>query len=582
MKKIKKIAGVTLGAMLAVSTFASGNFAPLSALEGVAEETGSVETPLTETQSDEMAAYLFVHFVGEGDANGEQIYFSVSRNGTDWETLNEKSPVLTTTLGTKGVRDPNIIRSPDGKFYLIATDLSIYALRGMGNDKWGYSQTDGSKSIVIWESTDLVNWSEPRLKEIARPDAGCAWAPECIWDSQREAYMVFWASKTQDSWTHRIYRCYTDDFDTFTKPELYIESDVSWIDTTFIEHDGVYYRFTKNEDKKYVFMEKSTSINGDFELVSTYSLNGNSASEMTGYEGPTVYKLNGQDKWCLLLDNYGAGTGYKPFVTDDISKGKFVSGDNFNFNDSTFRHGTVLPITLSEYNALKAKWPVETSETGELVFALDFNSENLTATQGNATVTANGGELDYGEGVNGGRAVQLKDNKYISITGNASAVSPLKGLTSFTVSFAAKVAGKSWLFFAAPNTNEQKFESEKYIGALCNGGRLECERYYSDRQSRPTAVSGGSLTSEEWKHVTLVYHANSTILYINGVRVGNVASSVNLQTMLGSDPVIQLGKANWGTGGEFANAWLDEFRIHNYALSSDEVESNYKAVMGIS
>ncbi len=599
----KKFVGAAMSALLTVSLVsgamisAGGVAEPLDGTQpeaNVAEDHVSLlqpreegDTPV-ETEKDEMEAYLFVHFTGtEGSTSDEQIYFSVSQDGTTWKTLNQKKPVLTSDLGEHGVRDPHIVRSPDGnKFYLIATDLSIhhghnYSSRPSG---WGSSQTQGSHSIIIWESEDLVNWSDARIREIARPDAGCTWAPESIWDKEKNAYMVFWASKTQDSWTHRIYRCYTEDFDTFTEPELYIESDVSWIDTTFIEEDGVYYRFTKNEDGSalYVFMEKSTSLSGDFELVSTYSLNGKPASEMKGYEGPTIYKLNGEDKWCLLLDNYGNSAGYKPFITDDISTGRFVSIEGFT-SATKLRHGTVIPITMNEYNALLEKWPIDgPAEHGELVFSLNFDDEDLTASVGGAaTITANGGTLEYGEGVNGGKAVHLADNKYISITGSGinGTNNPIKGHTSLTVSFAVKCTGKSWLFFAAPNTNEQKYQSEKYLGALWStNGTLECERYYSNNQGRPSAVTG-TVTAEEWTHITLVYRAELTTLYINGVEVGSAASTVKLSSLFGLlNPVIQLGKANWESG-EYANAWLDEFQIYDYALSAAEVQSNYANVM---
>ncbi|MDE6411802.1 MAG: family 43 glycosylhydrolase [Clostridia bacterium] len=593
MRKFKKLAGIAMGAMLAVSAFASGNFAPVTALEGVAEETESVQT-YADAQSNELAAYLFVHFVGgEGNENDEQVYFSVSKNGTKWETLNATQPVLKSTVGELGVRDPHIVRSPNGnKFYLIATDLSIYNIHG----DWGGSQTNGSKSIVIWESEDLVNWSEPRLRQIARPDATCAWAPESIWDKDKNAYMVFWASKTQDSWTHRVYRCYTTDFDTFTEPEVYIESDVSLIDTTFIEHEGVYYRFTKNEDgtATYVYLEKCTSLSGEFELVSSYTINGKTVyqkeEDIKGFEGPTAYKINGENKWCLLLDNYGKSAGYKPFVTDDITTARFVSADAFDFGGTRFRHGTVIPITLSEYNALLKKWPVEgAAEEGDLVFELNFDNENLTAALGNANVTSSGGTLTYGEGCKDGaekgKAVKLDGSKFITIKGDvlvtSDKVSPLKNLESCTVSFAVKVerGDTSWWFYAAPNTNAQQGTGykEKYIGAFTKNGTLTCERY-NNNGSRP-APATASYTQSQWMHITLVYRTNATILYIDGEQVGNVGSTVNLKTMLGSTPVIQLGKANWGDG-EFADGWLDEFRIHNYALGREEVQSNYKSAMG--
>lgn len=304
---------------------------------------------------ENMEAYLFVHFIGnENGGKDEQIYFSVSENGADWKTLNGGNPVLISNVGEKGVRDPHIIRSPQGdKYFLIATDLSIYHRKG-DSDMWNSCQTSGSRSIVVWESSDLVNWSEARLAEIAPDDAGCAWAPETVYDPVRERYMVFWASKTaSDGFSvQRIYRSFTEDFKTFTKPELYIDGgEISNIDTNILEDNGIYYRFTKNESQSSVIMEKSASLDGGFEEVGTYKLNGIAGNTVRGYEGPTSYKINGENKWCLLLDYFSKGQGYKPFVTDDITKGEFVSAQDFNF-DGKYRHGTVMPITKAEYDIL--------------------------------------------------------------------------------------------------------------------------------------------------------------------------------------------------------------------------------------
>lgn len=309
--------------------------------------------------NNEMAAYLFVHFIGrEEGENDEQIYFSVSENGTDWKTLNGGRPVLISDVGEKGVRDPHIIRSPKGdKYYIIATDLSIYHRRN-DSDCWNSCQTKGSRSVVIWESDNMADWSEARLTEIAARDAGCAWAPESVYDKTREQYMVFWASKAafDNFTTQRIYRAFTSDFKTFSEPEIYMDGgSISNIDTTITEHDGVYYRFTKNESKSSIIMEKSASLDEGFEAVGTYKINGAAGDEVTGYEGPTAYKVNGENKWCLLLDYFSRKAGYKPFVTDDISKGEFIGAEDFNFDD-IYRHGTVMPITKKEYEILIKKY----------------------------------------------------------------------------------------------------------------------------------------------------------------------------------------------------------------------------------
>ena len=75
------------------------------------------------------AGYLFAYFTGEGTADGEQIRYALSlgNDALHWRELNAGKPVLTSTIGEKGLRDPFVIRSPKGdKFYLIATDLRMY------------------------------------------------------------------------------------------------------------------------------------------------------------------------------------------------------------------------------------------------------------------------------------------------------------------------------------------------------------------------------------------------------------------------------------------------------------------------
>jgi hypothetical protein len=199
------------------------------------------------------AGYLFSHFTGEGTAAGEQVYFALSQGNdpTRWRQLNGGQPVLTSTLGTRGVRDPFVIRSPRGdRFYQIATDLRIY-----GNGNWDAAQRTGSRSIVVWESTDLVNWSAPRLVRVSPDTAGNTWAPEAYYDESLGRYVVFWASTlyaaddpghTGSSYNRMMYAT-TTDFRTFSTAQVWVDKGYSTIDSTLIKHNGTYYRFTKDE-----------------------------------------------------------------------------------------------------------------------------------------------------------------------------------------------------------------------------------------------------------------------------------------------------------------------------------------------
>ncbi len=305
--------------------------------------------PKSVSESD-FKGYFFTYFSGANRADAEQIYFSLSKDGLRWTELNKNNPVMVSNVGDKGVRDPYILRSPEGdKFYMVATDLRI--ANGAG---WSAAQRAGSKSIVVWESNDLVNWSKERLVKVARDDAGCAWAPEVVYDDKTGEYVVFWASRVaQDNYAkHRIYIAKTRDFYTFTEPEVWIDRQQDVIDTDVIKHNGVYYRFSKDEVNKNIIIDKCDQLlNKNYETVSSTSV-----GSQKGVEGPAIFKFNGQNKWCLLLDDYGGG-GYFPMVSDNIASGMFTKLSTSQYSlPSGPRHGTVMQITQAEYDAVMAKW----------------------------------------------------------------------------------------------------------------------------------------------------------------------------------------------------------------------------------
>lgn len=47
----------------------------------------------------------------------------------------------------------------------------------------------------MWESTDLINWTNERLVQVEDKTAGMVWAPEALWDANKGQYLVHWASK---------------------------------------------------------------------------------------------------------------------------------------------------------------------------------------------------------------------------------------------------------------------------------------------------------------------------------------------------------------------------------------------------
>ncbi|MHB8129483.1 MAG: family 43 glycosylhydrolase [Mobilitalea sp.] len=298
---------------------------------------------------NDFIGYLFVYFTGDSDA-GEQVYFSISKDGLHWKDLNEGNPVLISSGGEKGVRDPFIIRSANGsKYYIIATDLRIESGKG-----WSAAQYKGSRAIVIWESVDLVHWSKERIVEVGIPEAGCVWAPEAIYDSQSEDYLVFWASMVKEegeiSAKQRIYCSKTKDFLTFSKAEKYIERDNHVIDTTITWENGYYYRISKDETTQNIKIDKGNDLlHGSFVPVSAPKL-----EQLIGVEGPVAFQFNGSTDWCLMVDHFATNAGYLPLISNNLSSGEFQVLDSIDYDmgKNKKRHGSVLKITQLEYDTL--------------------------------------------------------------------------------------------------------------------------------------------------------------------------------------------------------------------------------------
>lgn len=295
-----------------------------------------------------MAAYLFVHFIGE-EKNGEQIYFSVSRDGLHWKDLNGGKPVLISNTGTCGVRDPFLVRDPNsGTIYLIATDLRIEAGNG-----WGVAQENGSRNLIVWESQDLLHWGKERACLVGVSEAGCVWAPEAVYDHDKKEFFVFFASKTRKEGEakakHRIYALYTRDFLRFSETFLYMEREQDVIDTTILESEAHYYRVSKDESNSRLLLEVSDSLQGEFQRINSPVLD-----RLEGVEGPEGYLMPDGRTWCLLVDQFASGKGYLPLLTEELGSGNFeiLGPEQYDMGLLKKRHGGVLPITDEEYEKL--------------------------------------------------------------------------------------------------------------------------------------------------------------------------------------------------------------------------------------
>ena len=307
-----------------------------------------------------MQAYLFVHFRERKTPDGEQVYFGVSRDGFRWEMVNGGAPVLWSHLGEKGVRDCTIVRcAADGKYRILATDLSLaYHFRNKYRFDWPTVARNGSKCLAMWESDDLMNWSEQRLLRLGDEEFGCLWAPDILYDPKRDDYMIHWSSShaCNGYGDMGIYFCRTKDFITFTAPKrLYRKEGAGIIDSAIYEEDGLFHMFLKSDrDPERIILVSAEDSEGPYER--NYEFDRSMEQIEAGmYEGPTAVRLE-DGRWCLFLDYYGvpgAGQGYVPFVADKLASGQFVRADEkFSFPYG-YKHGTILPIGMEEYEAIK-------------------------------------------------------------------------------------------------------------------------------------------------------------------------------------------------------------------------------------
>ncbi len=537
---------------------------------GTADLTVTVKAKPKAISESDYKGYFFTYFTGTSRSDAEQIYFASSKDGLHWNELNENNPVMTSTVGDKGVRDPYILRSPEGdKFYMVATDLRIANGKG-----WENAGTYGSKSVVIWESNDLVNWSKERLVKVSRDDAGCTWAPEIVFDDKTGEYVMFWASRIgADNFSKfRIYTAKTRDFYTFTEPKLYIDRSNDVIDTTIIKHAGTYYRFSKDEVNKNILIDKCDQLlNKNFT-----SLPSSSVGSQNGVEGPAIFKFNGQNKWCLLLDYYGGG-GYYPMVSTDITSGVFTRLNTSEYKlPSGPRHGTVMQITQSEYDSVMAKWggiPLKPIEEPKEAPILEYKFDETKA--GNAIADTSGNNRT---GTLNGNATYVRDSAknsqvlYLDGTTDTFAAFPqgfFDGKNTVTISIDVKpvtVSGNFFTFTVGKDTNKYMFLRTRDTESR---NAITVNSYSNEQEVNATTAA----TANKWMNIKLVVTPTSMAIYKDGLMLGRNKNVSISMSDLGTGLLAYLGKSFFSD--PYFKGYFDNVKVYNRALTQTEIAKEF-------
>lgn len=222
----------------------------------------------TGPRADDGDAYLFAYFIGNGE---DGLHLAGSRDGYRWEALGGSKSYLAPAVGkARLMRDPSILRGPDGTYHMVWTS--------------GWNET----GIGYASSRDLVHWSAQRELPVMahEPTTLNAWAPEIAWDGKRGEFLIFWSSTIPgrfartagagdsagtEKYNHRIYATTTRDFAAFTPTRLFYDPGFSVIDATFLRSDRGDYLLVKDETRypprKYLQLARAPDLQGPFEAL---------------------------------------------------------------------------------------------------------------------------------------------------------------------------------------------------------------------------------------------------------------------------------------------------------------------------
>ena len=258
--------------------------------------------------------------------------FIYSHDGWSWKQVD--GIWLKPEVGQQKVmRDPSIIRTPDGMFHLVWT-----------------SSWRGDRGFGYASSRDLIHWSKQRFIEVMTDTTTVnVWAPELFWDDVKQQAIIVWAScipgkfpdgQEEHKNNHRLYYTTTKDFKKFTPTKLMIEPGFSCIDATLVK---------RGKDDYVMVLKDNTRPERDIKVAYAKSPYGpwSKASEpFTGkmMEGPTTVKVtrkvdkNEENGWLIYYDRYRLYDFGAHFTKDFVS---FEDVSNKVSVPKLHKHGTI-------------------------------------------------------------------------------------------------------------------------------------------------------------------------------------------------------------------------------------------------
>ena len=277
------------------------------------------------------ANYLFAYFKSNGE---DGLHFAYSRDGLQWESLNNDQSYLKPLVGSqKLMRDPCITQGPDKMFHLVWTT--------------GWEGRD----IGIAHSKDLLHWTEQKAIPVMahEPTAMNCWAPEILYDKATRQYVIYWSTTIPGKFpatrgsagkgrNHRLYYVTTKDFSTYSKAALFYDGGFNAIDATIVQDGNRFVMVIKDETENPT-PQKNLRIATSDKALGPYS----KAAEpftISWVEGPTLIKINGE--WIVYYDLY-RDHRYGASKTRDFQTWQTIT-DQIRM-PSGLRHGTVFAVS---------------------------------------------------------------------------------------------------------------------------------------------------------------------------------------------------------------------------------------------
>lgn len=575
----KKVSKRLLSLFLSVLMLATSlPFAGLSA--SAADESSNLPKSTS-------GAYLFAYFRNDAKStNGENIFYAVSKDGYNYESLNGGVPVASASQGTGHSRDPYIMKAQDGaeyKYYMVATDA---------NTTKNYNNT----GLHTWGSNDLIHWDELANPQFATDKGGgsktitnMCWAPEAIWDPVAGKYMVYFSSNEADSAANessKIWYSYTSDFKNFDEKQLLFDPGYGVIDADITPYKNGYVMMYKKEAKSdpgakkvwYTFKTGKSPSNSDGEYDAANAKIFESVST-TQAEGPQVFPISGTSSYGVLVDYFSDG-GFGFSYTSDFESYSKISADNCSINHLNPSHGCIIPISDMEYYNLSQAFGKATS-TQTAVKPGDTANSHLIAryfTSNNARedVSGNGNHIGEYNGstkhngnvssidmvVQDGRLAAHFDNSKKTNAGSAAdetidkevkgvstAWMNVDGMFSDTnINRGITISFDSYMTDATvDNTHIFDFiDTPKWnyitwgVNNPANKSNFNLLSYQADNRSigmkkGTEAITSGSLAKNQWHSYVFSISKSCFTVFVDGKLVSSSTTGENFGTVLDSD-----------------------------------------------